>query len=215
VSPRDPGSLYVALGLALAGCLLLVHFARGAAPALGWALRTLASWTAVGVIAAAIYSQRDAIVRNLNDLLPTDSSHVIVVNVLPQQQAVPNPPDGESARFLADRDGHFRIDAMVDGRPIRFLVDTGASIVVLNREDARRVGFDPDTLAFTQSAATANGKIKAAPIVIPEIIVGPIRLTNVVGAVDTEDAVMSLLGMSFLSRLQGYEVSAGALTFHR
>jgi aspartyl protease family protein len=136
------------------------------------------------------------------------------VSALPQPQQ-PSRPDVESVRFTAGQDGHFRVDAMVNGAPVKFLVDTGANIVVLTQADARHIGLDPDGLAYTAKVATANGTAPAAPVLISEIVVGPIRMTDVVAVVDRQNTMTSLLGMSFLSRLQGYEVSAGALTLHR
>jgi clan AA aspartic protease (TIGR02281 family) len=207
-------TFYVAVASALAGCLLLFLFARGSGRSLGWALRSLAIWGGAGILVAAFIAQRGDFARWSPSEIPLSSSHTLVVSAPPPPAALPQ-PDIQSIRFPADKDGHFRVDAMVNGVPIRFLVDTGASIVVLNPADARHIGLDLDSLAFTASAETANGKVDAAPVVIQEILIGPIRLTDVVGAVDRQDTMTSLLGMSFLSRLQGYEVSSGELTLHR
>jgi len=208
------GMFYIAVASALAGCLLLYLYARGSGRSFGWALRSLAAWVGAGVFVALFLAQRGEIAQWMATQIPVDSIHVLVVSAPPKPAALPQ-PDFESVRFLADKDGHFRVDAMVNGVPIRFLVDTGASIVVLNQADARHIGLDVDGLAYTASAETANGRVEAAPIVIPEILIGPIRLTDVVGAVDRQTTMTSLLGMSFLSRLQGYEVSSGELTLHR
>lgn len=208
------GLLYIAVASALAGCLLLFLFARGSGRSLGWALRSLATWIGAGILVAAFVTQRGDFARWMASAVPVDSSHQLVVNA-PPQPAPASQPDFESVRFPADRDGHFRVDAMVNGVPVRFLVDTGASIVVLNPADAQHIGLDLNSLAYTDSADTANGKVAAAPIVIQEILIGPIRLTDVAGAVDRQNTMTSLLGMSFLSRLQGYEVSSGELTLRR
>jgi aspartyl protease family protein len=211
------GLLDIAIASAFMGCVLLFLFARGAGRSLGWALRSLATWVGAGVLVAAFIAQRGEFARWTASVIPADSSHSLVVSAPPP----PSPPpataqlDFESVRFPADRDGHFRVDAMVNGVPVRFLVDTGASIVVLNPADAQHIGLDLDRLTYTDSAETANGKVAAAPITIQEILIGPIRLTDVAGAVDRQNTMTSLLGMSFLSRLQGYEVSSGELTLHQ
>ena len=62
--------------------------------------------------------------------------------------------------------GHFVVEAVVNGAPVTFLVDTGASSVVLTMEDAERVGFRPESLRFTERFASANGEVRAAPVVL-------------------------------------------------
>jgi aspartyl protease family protein len=115
-------------------------------------------------------------------------------------------------RFSAANDGHFYIDARVDGLPVRFLMDTGASRVVLSPEDARRLGFDIAHLDFTQPVQTANGITFSAPIRLGEITVGPIHLRDVPGSINRQPMPNSLLGMSFLERLGGYSIKNDTLT---
>ena len=117
-----------------------------------------------------------------------------------------------SVSFEAWPDGQFRIDAMVDGAPVTFLVDTGATNVVLRLSDAKRLGYDPRDLDFSNSYMTANGGVMGAPIVLPEIAIGPIRMYDVAAAVNGAPMPYSLLGVSFLDRLSSYEVKDGVLT---
>ncbi len=121
----------------------------------------------------------------------------------------------ESIRFPASSGGHFIVDATVDGEPVRFLVDTGATDVVLSPADARRLGFQPEEMAFTQIYRTANGMVSGAPVRLGTIEIGPIRVNDVRASVNGADMTRSLLGMSFLSRLDRYEVSDDALTLYR
>ncbi len=114
--------------------------------------------------------------------------------------------------FRAGMDGQFHVEALVDGVSLRFLVDTGASEVVLSRADARRLGFDVDGLAYTRLYSTANGTVRGAPVRLREIVLGPIRLTDVVASVNRAPMAGSLLGMTFLGRLDGYEVRDDTLT---
>ncbi len=117
--------------------------------------------------------------------------------------------------FQPQENGHFVVEAVVDGVPVRFLVDTGASDVVLTRFDARRLGFDPDGLAYTRLYSTANGVVRGAPVRLGEVVVGPIRLMGVAASVNESLMDGSLLGMSFLDRLGSYEVRDGALTLRQ
>lgn len=117
--------------------------------------------------------------------------------------------------FRVGVDGHFRIEALVDGTPVRFLVDTGASDVMLSPADARRLGFDLDALSYTRIYSTANGTVRGAPVRLGEVVVGPIRMRRVPASVNEAPMASSLLGMSFLDRLAGYEVRADTLTLHR
>jgi aspartyl protease family protein len=117
-----------------------------------------------------------------------------------------------SVSFEAWPDGEFRIDATVNGTPVTFLVDTGASDVVLTLEDAERLGYDPEDLDFSNAYSTANGAVVGAPIAVPEITIGPIRMHDVAAAVNGAPMPSSLLGVSFLDRLESYEVKDGILT---
>lgn len=114
--------------------------------------------------------------------------------------------------FQPTHGGHFIIDADVDGTTVRFLVDTGASRVVLSPRDAERLGFDLDTLAFTQVFNTANGTVHGAPVRLGRIAVGPIAVDDVRASVNGADMDTSLLGLTFLNRTGGYAVENGVLT---
>jgi aspartyl protease family protein len=92
------------------------------------------------------------------------------------------------------------------------MVDTGATGVVLSREDARRIGINPQPSEFTARTSTANGVVAVAPIVLNEVTVGEILMRDVPALVHPDSRFQgSLLGMSFLSRLSQFEVSRGRL----
>lgn len=121
--------------------------------------------------------------------------------------------EGEgSITFSAREDSHFLVEAQVNGVPVRFLVDTGASDTVLNREDARRLGFDPEHLVFNLRTYTANGVGHGARIWLDRVEVGPILMDNVRASVNKAPMSHSLLGMSFLGRLDSYEIKGNRLT---
>lgn len=112
-------------------------------------------------------------------------------------------------------DGHFWVEGEVNGEAVQFLIDTGASHVILTQEDAERAGFRLSEQDFTVSYATANGRAAAAPVRLAELAVGDIAVTNVVAAVNGAPLPQSLLGMSFLERLAGFEVAGDRLILKR
>lgn len=116
--------------------------------------------------------------------------------------------------YNAAADGHFYIEAEVEGTPVLFMVDTGATMVVLSPADALRIGFDLDSLAFSSIAETANGLVRGAPVKLRNIQLEGFRLTDVAAEVNEAEMSQSLLGMSFLSRIGGYDVRNGRLTLH-
>lgn len=113
---------------------------------------------------------------------------------------------GQTLALDAGPGGHFFVEAAINYDRIRFLVDTGASMVALTRADAERLGFDLYNLDYRYHANTANGVARVARVVLDEIVVGDIVVENVPAAVVDGDLEISLLGMSFLNRLSGFEV---------
>jgi aspartyl protease family protein len=104
------------------------------------------------------------------------------------------------------RDGHFHLKLDVNGTPINFLVDTGASEIVLNQQDAQSLGFDADTLEYWAYANTANGKVRLAPVRLGSITLGGYKDKNVKATVNEGDMRTSLLGMSYLKRFSAIEI---------
>ena len=124
----------------------------------------------------------------------------------PQDQAVREARDGYELVVSKRQGGHFLVKAVVNGVAIEFLVDTGASTVILTPADARRVGFEPEYLEFTERFQTANGVIEGAPVTLQEVRIGELELGDVDSTVVRSQISKSLLGMTFLSRLESYEV---------
>ncbi len=114
----------------------------------------------------------------------------------------------------AGRNGHFLVTAEVEDVEILFLVDTGASQVILTVEDAERLGHNIDTLEFSDRFQTANGAIRGAPLLLSELRIGDLEIEDVRASVIRAPMSTSLLGMSFLSRLEGYEVGEEGLILH-
>jgi len=117
-----------------------------------------------------------------------------------------------SVTFAADSQGQFLVEPIVNGIRLRMLVDTGASLVVLSREDARRLGINPAPADFWATVSTANGAIQVAPVLLKEIKVGELSVHGVPAAVLPDNKLqVGLLGMSFLSKLSHFEVASGRL----
>ncbi len=163
------------------------------------AAKNVAIWILLGAGVLAVYTLRDDFAqlakRMGGEIVPSSG----------QQQ-------GENAITVQrGRDGHFKVSVDVNGTPVRFLIDTGASIVTLSPDDAVRVGFDPSTLDYVQRFSTANGTAFGAPVRLDRLKIGNIRVDDVRGAV-LSDGSSSLLGMSFLSRLSSYRVDGDTMT---
>jgi aspartyl protease family protein len=115
--------------------------------------------------------------------------------------------DGKTLEFFAGADGHFLIDAEVDGTPVTFVADTGATTVLLSYEDAVKADIDVGSLSFRSPVQTANGLAMAAPYRIKRLTTGEISRSNVQALIAQPGLTRtSLLGMSFLKRLSSFEV---------
>ena len=120
-------------------------------------------------------------------------------------------PTADTIVYAANARGHILLDAVVNGSPMRMLVDTGASLVTITQEDALAAGIAPGELMFNGRIETANGSARMAPVILREIRLGQFSVYDVPAAV-LENLKVSLLGMSFLTRLQSYQMSDGKLT---
>ncbi len=112
-------------------------------------------------------------------------------------------------------DGHFRATLSVNGADILFIVDTGATDIVLSKADARRAGLDPDSLPFYGRAMTANGEVRTAPVWLKELGLGPYVDSDVRASVNDGDLEQSLLGMSYLQFYTQITIAGGKLILTR
>ena len=119
---------------------------------------------------------------------------------------------GRRASISAAPDGHFYIDAIINGRSVPVVVDTGATVVVLTEATANQLGIFPPRSAFKQRVQTANGEVSAALVRLREVRLDGVRVADVEALVlPGESLALSLLGMSFLGRLAKFEAAAGKL----
>jgi len=107
--------------------------------------------------------------------------------------------------FSQDRDGEFLIIGKANGTTVKFLVDTGASEIVLTPDDAARIGIDTSRLKFDRTYETANGEGRGAAYTLDSLQVGERTLFNVPVSVNRAGMRNSLLGMAFLSRMKSFE----------
>jgi aspartyl protease family protein len=166
------------------------------------------------ILAAAVLAIGGFAARTLDQAAMQQPAHAAAV----QSQADTLRPatSSRSLTLESGRDGHFPVEARIEGRRIDFIVDTGASLVILREWDAGQAGFRPMRSDYTATVSTANGKIKAAPFKLDRIEVGGITVYDVPALVLPDDALgKNLLGMSFLSRLKRYEVANGRMVLEQ
>lgn len=126
--------------------------------------------------------------------------------------SAPVAASGATAQVVKGADGHYWAQAAIDGRAVRVLVDTGASVVALTRADALRLGLDPRPQDFTGRVQTASGVARAAPVELGVVSVAGARVDKVEALVVEDGLAYSLLGMSYLGRLSAFEATPRGLT---
>lgn len=202
--PQDKANLiyYVLWGLLLGSLIIGLRgmSRRGLRATLAFAAKSGLAWVVIAAVLILGYSYRHELGNMKNRIL----------GELAPSSPIATKPGRIAVR--AGANGHFFIDAEVNGQPVRFLVDTGASDIVLSPADARRVGFDPGRLDYTRVYQTANGVVRGAPVVLRSLAVGPLRIRDMPASVNGAAMGGSLLGQTFLKRLRGYSVRDGVLT---
>ena len=126
------------------------------------------------------------------------------------------PIETDSVTVPRDAYGHFRTEGRIDGRLLNFVVDTGASVVALNADDAAQLGIHPGESDYTVVVRTANGTIRAAPTTLDWVEIGNIMVHDVPAVIMPDGALSeNLLGMSFLSRLHHFDYSDGKMVLEQ
>ena len=122
------------------------------------------------------------------------------------------PAQAAMTELKAVQGGHFITSADINGSSVTVLVDTGATAVALSYEDASSIGLRPGSLDYDVPVSTANGIANAARVKIDQISIDGVEVEDVEGLVLPEGALQgTLLGMSFLSRLDSFKVEDGVL----
>ena len=172
-----PRLVYLGVLLAALGGWVMLEYRNR----LGFALRTAAAWAMIIIGLAAGYG------------LWTD---------LRSTREAPQFSSQNNSEMVLRRaaDGHFYAELQLEGTDVFFMVDTGATNMVLSQEDAKRIGLAPGTLHYMGEAMTANGVVRTARVTVKDIQFGPFRDENFTAAVNNGEMSGSLLGMDYLRR---------------
>lgn len=133
-------------------------------------------------------------------------------DVVPRQLIVDG---GAKIELPISRDGHYYMTLEANGIPVRFVVDTGATDIVLTRQDAANLGIDLETLAFSSIARTANGVVQTAPTLLKTLSAGGVIDRNVRVVVNGGEMDASLLGMRYLRAFSRIEIADGTMLLER
>ncbi len=169
---------------------------------MGWALRQLMFWLVGGLAIYLIIANRGLVTPHQDSAEPPPAPVAAVEK--------PSASLSNTLSLHAAGSGYVFVDASVNGTPMRMAFDTGAAIVSLTQADAVRIGI-AGGLNYTIPFATANGRSYGAPVTLREIRIGQLEI-NDVKAVVMPNLSVSLLGQTFLSRLESYQMRDGVLT---
>jgi aspartyl protease family protein len=178
-----------------AGGLVLVIFRDRITKALEAAL----FWVVIGLLLAVGYTYRAEL---------QEAGDRVLAELIPGRAAT----HGHVVEIVRGKSGDFSIHTQINGAKIAMLLDTGASSVVLTQEAAKAAGLPTDMLAYTVNVDTANGPMHAAPVTLDRIVVGGLTEREIPALVVQAGGLKSnLLGMTFLNRLEGWEVRGDKL----
>lgn len=180
----------VLLGAAIGGSAIVAGRSN-----MGKMLQQAVIWVLIFVGVIAAYGLWEDISRDVNP-----------------RQAIVNASTVEVPR---SPDGHYYLTLEINNTPVDFVIDTGASQVVLSQQDADRIGIDPDTLQYTGSAFTANGVVRTAPVVLSAVTLGQMTDRSVAAVVNQGPMDGSLLGMTYLGLYNRIEIADDVLVLNR
>lgn len=164
----------------------------------GRALRMAAAWVAIFAVIIVVATYQDEVKGVFGRLTGA---------VDPARGRV----EGQEFHLRARDDGHFWVRARINDEAVLFLIDTGASGIVLTEEAAKRVGIDPARLAYDGVAMTANGSVRVGGTRVAKLEVGPIIRTDIRVDVTEGELDTNLLGMAFLRTLGSWRVEGETL----
>jgi len=199
LSEVDLGSLAQKIViLVVAGAVALMLFRQRFAQALTAAL----FWVVLALVLVVGYSYRFEL-------------HDVADRVMAELAPGPATTAGRTVQVARAASGDFAVTAQINGARVAMVLDTGASSVVLTREDAKAAGLPLEVLAYSVSIDTANGRTQAAPVTLDRVGIGGLVEHSIAALVAQPGQLKtSLLGMSFLNRLQSWEVRGDRLLLH-
>jgi len=159
------------------------------------------------------FSEIKGVARDLLGLQAASGARTTTANRSNRDvQLMPSAARGRTVEIRAGAYGHHHARVEINGRSVAAMVDTGASIVALSWDDAERAGLYIRDGDYTHRVNTANGLARIAPVMLDRVSIGDITVRNVPAAVSEPGKLnTSLLGMSFLSRLQRVDMRSGVL----
>lgn len=137
----------------------------------------------------------------------------VTAGLIPGNAISGNNADGsQTVTISQSANGHYEVNALVNDQRVRFMIDTGASTIVLTQSDAAKAGIDISGLRYTVPVSTANGRTMAAYVDLQDIKIGDITRQNLRALVAQDGQLdVSLLGMNFMNSLSGYKVQRDQL----
>ena len=193
---HDVSSLVLKLALVVfAGGLVLTLFRER----LSLALEALLFWAVIGLLLGVGYSYRFEL---------ADAADRVMAELVPGHVA----SHGRRVEVVRGQTGDFAVAAHINGAKVAMVLDTGASSVVLTQAAAKAAGLPIEVLNYTVNVDTANGRTHAAPVTLDRLAVGNVVERSVPAlVVRSSELKSSLLGMSFLNRLESWEVRGDRL----
>jgi aspartyl protease family protein len=136
--------------------------------------------------------------------------------VLTKDQLAKSVPAGSYNAVELDRqsDGHFYAEADVDGGTIRFLVDTGATMVALSATDAESIGLQWNDEELQHVGRGVSGDVMGKPVMLKNVALGDLQAQNVQAVIIPHGLDRSLLGQSFLSRVDSVNIEGDRMTLN-
>lgn len=196
-SDWDQAGLIQTIGFLL---LLSASVAFGRRYAAKETFRNIALWSGVFAVLVLIYSYRGEL-QSIGERI--------------RSEAIPGYPVVTGAHEMtisASEDGGFYVEGEINHAPAHFLIDTGATDIVLSPAAAERAGIDIASLNYTNHVETAHGVGLGASARLDRLVVGNVELHDVPVSINKSPMSSSLLGLAFLKRLQSFEVRGGRLT---
>jgi aspartyl protease family protein len=183
------------MALALLGLIVLTLFRQRFSHALESAL----IWVVVATLLLLGYTYRFEL---------TDVAERVLAELLPGRAAT----RGRTVEIARGSGGSFAVATQVNGAHVPMVLDTGASSIVLTHEAAKAAGLPLEVLAYSVNIDTANGRARAAPVTLDRVSVGGITERSVPALIAPSGQLRTnLLGMSFLNRLESWEVRGDKL----
>ncbi len=193
---HDSGSLALKFALAIfvGGLVLTLYRER-----LSKALEALLFWAVLGLLLVVGYSYRFEL-RDVGDR--------VIAELMPGHVA----SHGRRVEVVRGHGGDFAVGAHINGARVPMVLDTGASSVVLTQEAAKAAGLPLEVLVYNVNVDTANGRTRAAPVTLDRLAVGGLTERAVPALVAQPGQLKNnLLGMTFLNRLESWEVRGDRL----